>query len=298
MAARNVKIPEPSTDVKKPHSMASLYLDPINVKPNVGASEECPVMRNVMKNVEASEISNRPRFVTTLSKSSMIVADRDDVDKNIHSLEKSKDKEDSDGMSGDLAEKEANSVEKKDQSTDIVNIDDMDSDDVPIGQRLAPGITKRLKNKKDIVSTTRKQAYGKKIPANIPEVPIDNISFHHVENVEKWNFVYQRRLALESELGKYAFECNKVMSMIQEVGLMKTVTSFGKCYKILVKEFIVNVSKDCDNKRSKKFKKVYVIGRCVDLSHEIINRFLGRNEEEQDEVEVSENVICREITAK
>ncbi|XP_050875223.1 uncharacterized protein LOC127078845 [Lathyrus oleraceus] len=67
---------------------------------------------------------------------------------------------------------------------------------------------------------------------------------------------------------------------------------------MLVKEFIVNISKECDNKWSKEFRKVYVRGRCVDFSPEIINRFLGRSEEEQAEVEVSNNVICTEITAK
>lgn len=61
-------------------------------------------------------------------------------------------------------------------------------------------------NVQDIVYTARNQASGKKIPANIPEVPIDNISFHSVENVEKWNFFYKRRLALERELSKKAFE--------------------------------------------------------------------------------------------
>lgn len=119
-----------------------------------------------------------------------------------------------------------------------------------------------------------------------------------MENVEKWKFVSQRRLVLERELGKDAFECKEVMHLIQEDGLMKTVTGFGRCYEIIVKEFIVNIFKDCDNKRSKVFKKVYVRGRCADFSPEIINRFMGKNEEEQVEVEVSDNVICREITAK
>lgn len=96
---------------------------------------------------------------------------------------------------------------------------------------------------------------------------------------------------MESELGKYVFECKEVMSLIQEAGLMKSVIGFGKFYEMLVKEFIMNVSKECDNKRSKEFRKVYVRGRCVDFSPEIINRFLGRNEEEQAEVEVSDNVI-------
>lgn len=94
------------------------------------------------------------------------------------------------------------------------------------------------------------------------------------------------------------FECKEVLSLIQEAGLMKTIIGFGKCYEILVKDFIMNIYKECDNKRSKEFRKVYVRGRCVDFSPEIINKFLGRIEEEQAEIEVSNNVICKEITAK
>ena len=67
---------------------------------------------------------------------------------------------------------------------------------------------------------------------------------------------------------------------------------------MLVREFIMNIFKKCDNKRSKEFRKVYVRGRCMNFSPKIINRFLGRNEEEQAEIEVSDNVICSEITAK
>ncbi|KAI5399237.1 hypothetical protein KIW84_064569 [Lathyrus oleraceus] len=123
-----------------------------------------------------------------MSKSSVIVVDRDDVGKNIRvlisqvlgidpktnvvpnvssslaqpdnhienprdnpdmhaptlSLEKSQDKERSEDITNELGNKD-NLV---DQPTDIVNIEELDSDDVPIGERLAPGITKRLKNKK------------------------------------------------------------------------------------------------------------------------------------------------------
>lgn len=165
MTAKNVKTLEPSTVVKKPHSMTSLYVDPISVEPNDGVSKDSHVMENVIDDVEASETSNRSRIVTTLNKFSMIIADRDDVDKNICvlisqvldiepktnvmsdvstsldqpdntteiplnksdvnvftlSYEKSKDKEVSEGMTGDLADKDENVVEKKDQSTVIVN---------------------------------------------------------------------------------------------------------------------------------------------------------------------------------
>ncbi|XP_050889833.1 uncharacterized protein LOC127095145 [Lathyrus oleraceus] len=338
MAASDVKYLELSTTVKKPVSITRMYLDPINVEPNVEASAKSSVVSKVMENVKTYEITNKPRSVTTMSKSSMIVADRDDVDKNIcvlnsqvlgiepktvvvpdgstslaqpdnpaktpldksdanrftQSPEKLEEKDYSNGMSSFLANKEENSVEKKDQYINIVNIDDLDSDDEPIGKILAPGIAKRLKNRKGkgIESSNtpskslkrrtsvrptkggaRKHSYGKKIPTNIHEVPIDNISFHSVENIEKWKFVYQRRMALERELGKDAFECKEVIGLIQEAGLMKSVSDFGKFYEMLVKEFIVNISKECDNKRSKEFRKVYVRGRCVGFSPEIINNF-------------------------
>lgn len=66
--------------------MTSLYLDPISIEPNVDMSKERPVVKNVMEDVEASETNNRPKYITTLSKSSMIVADKDDVDKSIRVL--------------------------------------------------------------------------------------------------------------------------------------------------------------------------------------------------------------------
>ncbi|XP_050874994.1 uncharacterized protein LOC127078596 [Lathyrus oleraceus] len=293
----NMNDPEPPKGVNKPMSMTILYLDPISIEPNIGLNEDCSTMTNVMENVEASGTSNKPR---------------------------------TEDITNELSSKDKNLI---DQPTDIVNIEELDSNDVPIGQRLAPGIAKRLKNRKgqvvgssstpsksikkkanvgptkrwskvvthtpkknslkrkevpsdssesdqdvehnvqDIISTSRKQASGKKIPANISKVPLHNISFHSVENVEKWKYVYQKRLELERELGKDAFECKEVLSLIQEAGLMKNATGFGKCYEMLVKEFIVNISKECDNKRRKEFRKVYVRGRCVYFSPEIINKF-------------------------
>ncbi|XP_050876650.1 uncharacterized protein LOC127080367 [Lathyrus oleraceus] len=355
MDASDVRNLEPFTIVKKPHSMTSLYLDPTNVKQNVDASVKIYFVPEIIGNVETSENTNKPRYVTTLSKSSMIVAERDNVDKNIRVLisqvlgiepktgivpyistslgqtdnptktpldksdgnvstqspEKSEEKDDSDGTFGDLSDKEENSVEKKDQSTDIENIDDLDSDDEPIGKILSPGISKRLKRRKGkAVESSSKPSKSLKRSTSVGPTkgwskvvnPVTKKRYLKRKEAssasKKWNFVYQRTLALERELGKYSFECKEVMGMIQEAGLMKSVTSFGKCYEILVKEFIVNISKECDNKRSKEFRKVYVRGTCVEFSPEIINRFLGRSEEEQAEVEVSDNVICIEIIAK
>ncbi|KAI5408155.1 hypothetical protein KIW84_054117 [Lathyrus oleraceus] len=176
---------------KPSKSMTSLYLHPINIEPNVDVSKDCPIMTNDMEDVEASETNNRPRSVTTLSKSNMIVADRDDIDKNIcvlifqvlgidpqtnvvsdvstslapdNNIENPKDKPDVNAltlspmksqdkerfgeMTNEQGDKDKNPIEKNDQPTDLVNVEELDSDDVPIGKRLAPGIPKRLKKRK------------------------------------------------------------------------------------------------------------------------------------------------------
>ncbi|XP_050884377.1 uncharacterized protein LOC127087526 [Lathyrus oleraceus] len=76
------------------------------------------------------------------------------------------------------------------------------------------------------------------------------------------------------------------MDLTQEAGLMKTVTKFSKCYEKLVKEFIVNLSEECADGKSKEFKKVYVRGKCVHFSPLVINKYLGRPDEAQPELEV------------
>ncbi|XP_050875550.1 uncharacterized protein LOC127079171 [Lathyrus oleraceus] len=105
----------------------------------------------------------------------------------------------------------------------------------------------------------------------------------------EWKYVYQKRLALERELAQNVLECKDIMDLIQEAGLMKTVTQFSKCYEMLAKEFIVNVSEECADGKSKEFKKVYVRGKCVNFSPSVINKYLGRPDVAQPELEVPTN---------
>ncbi|XP_058783705.1 uncharacterized protein LOC131658428 [Vicia villosa] len=144
----------------------------------------------------------------------------------------------------------------------------------------------------------RKKPTTSKLAASVPEVPIDNISFHYPSSVNRWKYVYQKRLALEMELAQNALESKEIMDLIHEAGLMKTVTHFSKCYEMLVKEFIVNLSEDCADRKLKDFRKVYVRGKCVTFSSIVINNYLGRSDEAQPELEVSNNKVCQVITAK
>ncbi|XP_058746013.1 uncharacterized protein LOC131618874 [Vicia villosa] len=145
---------------------------------------------------------------------------------------------------------------------------------------------------------SRKKPTTSKLAASIPEVPIDNVSFHYASSVSRWKYVLQKRLVVERELAPNALENKEVLEMIQEAGLLKTVCNLPKCYEKLVKEFVVNLSEDCGNSRSADYRKVFVGGKCVSFSPSVINKFLGRTDEAQTELEVTDNQVCQVITAK
>jgi hypothetical protein len=129
------------------------------------------------------------------------------------------------------------------------------------------------------IMSAKRRVGGKFIPPNVPDVPVDNVSFHFIDSAAKWKYVVARRLALERELSEDTLECKEVIDLIVKVGLMKTVRDLGSCYEKLVKEFLVNIAEDCDNSLSKEYHQVFVRGRCVEFSPTIVNRFLGRKED-------------------
>jgi hypothetical protein len=97
----------------------------------------------------------------------------------------------------------------------------------------------------DITTSGKKRIGGRRVPANIPPATMDNVSFHSEECVQKWRFVYQRRIAHERELSQEALNCKEIMEYIEAAKLMKSVTNLGVCYERLVKEFIVNITDEC-----------------------------------------------------
>ncbi|XP_050920034.1 uncharacterized protein LOC127137632 [Lathyrus oleraceus] len=103
------------------------------------------------------------------------------------------------------------------------------------------------------------------------------------DGVAKWKFVIQRRVVVERELGKDVVDVKEAMDLIKVVGLLKIVVGFSQCYEGLVKEFIINIPEDIFDKNSKEFCKVYV---------------RGRDNEGAGELEVPDNQVCREITAR
>ncbi|XP_057432427.1 uncharacterized protein LOC130725195 [Lotus japonicus] len=152
-------------------------------------------------------------------------------------------------------------------------------------------------DKSDTGSAARKRKIGKRIPENVPAAPLDNISFHSEESVGKWKYVYQRRIAQERELTGEILHCQEIMKLLEAAGLLKTVTEIGGCYDKLVREFIVNVTTNCTVSGHPDFRKVFVRGKCVHFSPEIINQYLGRSTVATGNEELSLSAITKELTA-
>ncbi|KAL2976563.1 hypothetical protein AAZX31_13G016700 [Glycine max] len=150
----------------------------------------------------------------------------------------------------------------------------------------------------DVSTSKRAKKSGRKVPGNVPDAPLDNISFHSIGNVEKWKYVYQRRLALERELGRAAMDCKEIVDLIKAAGLLKTVSKLGECYEGLVREFIVNIPSDISNRKSDDYQRVFVRGKCIRFSPAVINKYLGRPTDGVIDIDVSEHQIAKEITAK
>lgn len=145
-------------------------------------------------------------------------------------------------------------------------------------------------------SVSKKSAV-KKGPPNVKAVATDKISFHYPEYAHRWKFVFNRRLALERELGPDAFKVDDIVDLIREAGLIKTVHKLKNCYEQLVKEFLVNIPEDCDDPMSEEFQTVYVRGEKINFSPKVINNYLGIVEEDCEELKVSDNQVCKVLTA-
>ncbi|XP_057452188.1 uncharacterized protein LOC130744009 [Lotus japonicus] len=158
-------------------------------------------------------------------------------------------------------------------------------------------VKRKVQDDSDIGSMARKRKIGKRIPENVPAAPLDNISFHSEESVGKWKYVFQRRIVQERELTGEILNCQDIMELIEAAGLLKTVTEIGRCYDKLVKEFIVNVTTNCTVSGHPDFRKVFVRGRCVNFSPEIINQYLGRSTVDMVTEELSLSAITTELTA-
>ncbi|TYK27300.1 envelope-like protein [Cucumis melo var. makuwa] len=75
-----------------------------------------------------------------------------------------------------------------------------------------PSRKKVQQNRRNITTKTSK----KKVPLNIPSIPIDGISFHLEESVQRWKFVVQRRIADEVNISDKHHSCVSIVNLIEK----------------------------------------------------------------------------------
>ncbi|XP_057443795.1 uncharacterized protein LOC130735945 [Lotus japonicus] len=88
------------------------------------------------------------------------------------------------------------------------------------------------------------------------------------------------------------------MEVVSTAGLLKTVKDLGRCFDKLVREFIVNIPADCDDASSTEYRKVFVRGKCINFSPEVINEFLGRSPVVVAQGEPDLNRVATTLTGK
>lgn len=71
----------------------------------------------------------------------------------------------------------------------------------------------------------------------------------------------QRRVSHEKVLSKEALDFTEIIEFLKAARLVKMVTDIGPCHEKLVKEFIMNLSLDCNIEGSQDYRKVYILTR-------------------------------------
>ncbi|KAL5127626.1 hypothetical protein HKD37_14G040010 [Glycine soja] len=181
---------------------------------------------------------------------------------------------------------------------DLIDLEEVESDEEPIANRLAPGIAERLQNRKG--KTPLKRSGRIKTMAQKKSTPItpatsrrSKVTIPSKKRKEISSSDSDDDVELDVSTSKRAKTSGK-----KAAGLLKTVTKLGDCYEGLVREFIVNIPSDISNRKSDDYQRVFVRGKCVRFSPAVINKYLGRPTDGVIDIDVSEHQIAKEITAK
>ncbi|KAA0066044.1 uncharacterized protein E5676_scaffold446G00670 [Cucumis melo var. makuwa] len=184
-------------------------------------------------------------------------------------------------------------TEARSEETPFDNVDDVEpvapgdhNDEVPVADTVDPSAPQETppvptepkparKKGQQIRRNITTKVGRKKIPLNIPSVPINGISFHLEENVKRWKFVVQRRIADEVNISDKHHSCVSIMNLIEKAGLSKTISDVGPFYPQLIREFIVNLPADFNDPSSPNYQTVHIKGFKFTISPTVINGFLG-----------------------
>ncbi|XP_057426236.1 uncharacterized protein LOC130719637 [Lotus japonicus] len=196
--------------------------------------------------------------------------------------------------SGSEEKSHASSDEKEDENFESVSDETPSIEEIPVTD---------CSMKKTGVFASKKVADGKKKKKDGSSVKTPKISkISQVQASEKKKKPEKkkekRKLVVERELHEDALEPKEIMNLLIDAGLMRTVKDIGRFFVQLAREFIVNIPTDCDDEDNAEYMKVYVRGKCVNFSPQVVNDFLGRNPVAMAEEEPDFDKVANTLTGK
>lgn len=123
--------------------------------------------------------------------------------------------------------------------------------------------------------TSARTKAKKHVASNVSAVPLDSVFFHTKERAAQRKYIVKRNIVDEKKLSKRAQECIKIMELILNSGLERTILNLGPYYPHIVREFIVNLSPNFDNSTSPEYKRVHVKRHSFVFSVFVINELTG-----------------------
>ncbi|KAA0060525.1 flocculation protein FLO11-like [Cucumis melo var. makuwa] len=114
----------------------------------------------------------------------------------------------------------------------------------------------------------------RKIPLNVPHMPIDGVSFHSEEGAHKWKYVVRCRIADEANIFDQYRSCPIILDLIRNAGLLRSVSEVGPFYPRLIHELIVNLPSVFSDLSAEEFHKVHIRGVCFHISPDYAMSYL------------------------
>ena len=128
------------------------------------------------------------------------------------------------------------------------------------------------------------------------EEPAYNDRFYSLNIASLWPYFAQRTILSEKLVHEPSFSEHRAYEFFEARGLIGTVEGLDPFAPSVIREFYCNLSKNFANPDSPKFGRVYLRGRFYELTVERINAFFDTPNIEEPPLEVSMDVVARELT--